>query len=117
MCSRSASASVREAAAVGLLVIYFNSGGVGRSTDPGERTTAGPQPRNMDAVVLKIEARTGRIVWATRTGGSRWIAAGDLEVGKDRSVYVLGQTESDDFQTTADRYNVSSGDRVEIWLC
>lgn len=63
---------------------------------------AGLQARDMDAVVLKIEARTGRIVWATRTGGSKWDAAGDLEVGKDGSVYVLGQTESADFPTTAD---------------
>jgi hypothetical protein len=57
---------------------------------------------DMDAVVLKIEALTGRIVWATRTGGSKWDAAGDLEVGNDGSVYVLGQTESADFPTTAD---------------
>ncbi|MGA2147652.1 MAG: SBBP repeat-containing protein [Bryobacteraceae bacterium] len=57
---------------------------------------------DMDAVVLKIEARTARIVWATRTGGSKWDAAGDLEVGNDGSVYVLGQTESADFPTTAD---------------
>jgi hypothetical protein len=63
---------------------------------------AAPQSRDMDAVVLKVEARTGRIVWATRTGGSKWDAAGDLEVGKDGSVYVLGQTESADFPTTAD---------------
>jgi len=63
---------------------------------------AAPQSRDMDAVVLKIEARTGRIVWATRTGGSKWDAAGDIEVGNDGSVYVLGQTESADFPTTAD---------------
>ena len=64
---------------------------------------AAPHSRDdMDAVVLKIEAHTGRIVWATRTGGSKWDAAGDLEVGKDGSVYVLGQTESADFPTTAD---------------
>ncbi len=56
----------------------------------------------MDAVVVKVEARTGRIVWATRVGGSRWDAAGGLEVAKDGSVYVLGQTESADFPTTAD---------------
>src|SRR6185437_11063350 len=56
----------------------------------------------MDAVIVKLEARTGRIVWATRIGGSRWDAAGDLEVAKDGSVYVLGQTESPDFPTTPD---------------
>jgi hypothetical protein len=60
------------------------------------------QARDMDAVVLKIQARTGRIVWATRTGGSKWDAAGDLAIGKDGSVYVLGQTESADFPTTND---------------
>jgi hypothetical protein len=40
---------------------------------------------SMDAVVVKIDAHTGRIVWATRTGGSDWDAAGDLEVAKDRT--------------------------------
>jgi len=57
---------------------------------------------SMDAVVVKIDAHTGRIVWATRTGGSDWDAAGDLEVAKDGSVYVLGQTQSPDFPTTPD---------------
>jgi hypothetical protein len=60
------------------------------------------QSRDMDAVVIKIEARTGRVVWATRTGGSSWDAVGDLAVAKDGSVYVLGQTRSADFPTTAD---------------
>ncbi len=27
---------------------------------------------SMDAVVVKINGRTGRLVWATRTGGSDW---------------------------------------------
>jgi hypothetical protein len=57
---------------------------------------------SMDAVIVKIAAHTGRIVWATRTGGSDWDAAGDLEVAKDGSVYVLGQTQSTDFPTTPD---------------
>src|ERR1035438_5543020 len=54
----------------------------------------------MDAVVVKIEARTGRILWDTRNGGSDWDAAGDLAVAKDGSVYVVGQTQSPDFPTT-----------------
>jgi len=56
----------------------------------------------MDAVVVKIEARTGKLVWATRIGGSGWDAAGDLEVAPDGSIIVLGQTESPDFPTTRD---------------
>jgi hypothetical protein len=57
---------------------------------------------DMDAVVVKLAARTGRIVWATRLGGSRWNAVGEIEAGNDGSVYVLGSTESADFPTTAD---------------
>src|ERR1017187_7447006 len=64
--------------------------------------TAPPSDAAMDAVVVKIEARTGRLVWATRTGGSAWDAAGDLEVARDGSIYVLGATRSADFPTTAD---------------
>jgi hypothetical protein len=39
---------------------------------------AKPAPRSnaaTDAVVVKIDARTGSIVWATRTAGSDWDAA------------------------------------------
>lgn len=64
---------------------------------------AAPQSRGaMDAVVVKISARTGQIEWATRTGGSGWDAAADIEVAKDGAVYVLGSTESADFPTTPD---------------
>ena len=38
----------------------------------------------MDAVVVKVEAQTGRVAWATRTGGSAWDAAGDLHVSQRR---------------------------------
>ena len=70
---------------------------------PSLRAKAQPQSRaSMDAVVVKIEARTGRLVWATRTGGSDWDAAGDIEVATDGSIYVLGATRSADFPTTAD---------------
>jgi hypothetical protein len=56
----------------------------------------------MDAVVVKIAARSGRLAWATRIGGSRWDAAGDLTVAQDGFVYVVGQTESTNIPTTAD---------------
>ncbi len=56
----------------------------------------------MDAVVVKIDARTGRLVWATRTGGSDWDAAGDLTITPNGSIYVVGGTRSADFPTTPD---------------
>jgi hypothetical protein len=69
---------------------------------PDLPTKAAPQSRDMDAIVIKIEARTGRLAWATRTGGSAWDAAGDIAVARDGSIYVLGSTRSTDFPTTAD---------------
>jgi hypothetical protein len=63
---------------------------------------AGHTGHSMDAVVVKIDARTGRLVWATRTGGSDWDAAGDLTVTPDGSIYVVGGTRSADFPTTPD---------------
>jgi hypothetical protein len=51
---------------------------------------------------VKIEASTGRLLWATPTGGSNWDAAGDLTVTSDGSVYVLVGTRSADFPTTSD---------------
>jgi hypothetical protein len=85
---------------------------------PGLPAKAQPQSREaMDAVVVKIEARTGRLVWAARTGGSGWDAAGGVEVAQDGSVYVLGQTESADFPTTADAVQRRfGGPRRDVFL-
>ena len=70
---------------------------------PGLPAKAAPVSRAaMDAVIVKINARTGRLVWATRTGGSDWDAVGDISVVPDGSVYALGSTRSADFATTPD---------------
>jgi hypothetical protein len=61
-----------------------------------------PSRDAMDAVIAKIEGRTGRIIWAVRTGGSGWDGAGGIVVAGDGSVYVLGSTRSADFPSTAD---------------
>lgn len=64
---------------------------------------AAPRSRDaMDAVVVKLDARSKRVVWATRVGGRGWDAAGDVKVTKNGWVYVLGSTESPDFPTTPD---------------
>src|SRR5215471_9023060 len=70
---------------------------------PGAPAKSAPQSRAaMDAVVVKIEARTGRLLWASRTGGSDWDAVGDIHVTSGGSIYALGSTRSADFPTTPD---------------
>jgi hypothetical protein len=70
---------------------------------PGLPEKSAPRSRDaMDAGVLKIDGRTGRLVWATRTGGSSWDAVGDIAVTRDGSIYALGSTRSADFPTTPD---------------
>ena len=70
---------------------------------PGAPAKSTPQSSaSMDAVVVKIEARTGRLLWATRTGGSDWDAVGDIHVTSDGSIYAVGSTRSADFPTTPD---------------
>ena len=67
--------------------------------------TARPTSRSrgdMDALIIKVAARTGRVVWATRTGGNLWDGGGEIEIGRDGSAYVLGSTQSADFATTPD---------------
>ena len=70
---------------------------------PGAPAKTAPHSRSaMDAVIVKIDARSGRLRWATRVGGSDWDAVGDISVARDGSVYALGSTRSPDFPTTAD---------------
>jgi hypothetical protein len=105
------------------LLAYFGGGGTddcdGITTDlagdiylachsdssdfPGARAKTEPQSRAaMDAVVVKIESRTGQLLWATHIGGSDWDAVGDIYVTRDGSIYALGSTRSADFPTTPD---------------
>ncbi len=69
---------------------------------PGANVFSRRDRTTMAAVVVKMEARTGRLLWATRMGGGDWAAVGDLEVTADGSVYALGSTRSADFPTTPD---------------
>jgi hypothetical protein len=56
----------------------------------------------MDAVVVKVDGHTGKLVWATRRSGGSWDAVGDICVTRDGSIYALGSTRSADFPTTSD---------------
>jgi len=70
---------------------------------PGLPPKPAPTGRDsMDGAVVKLDPRTGKIVWATRIGGSAWDAVGDLAVASDGSVYALGSSRSADFPTTPD---------------
>jgi Beta-propeller repeat len=70
---------------------------------PGTHAKTAPLSRvAMDAVVVKIDARTGRLAWVTRFGGSDWDAVGDIVVTRDGFIYALGSTRSADFPTTPD---------------
>jgi hypothetical protein len=72
------------------------------SDSPDFPGAPGRSPVSMDAVILKIDGRTGKLAWAARTGGSDWDGAGELIVASDGSIYVLGSTRSADFPTTPD---------------
>ncbi|MBS1827298.1 MAG: hypothetical protein JST93_18420 [Acidobacteria bacterium] len=56
----------------------------------------GPEKKDMDAYVLKLDPRTREILYKTRIGGRNWDAAFRLIVLPDGTVWVSGSTQSTD---------------------
>lgn len=55
-----------------------------------------------DAYVLRVNPSTGKLIYATRVGGSKYDEAAKIKVDQKGFAYVIGQTESHDFPTTPD---------------
>jgi hypothetical protein len=56
---------------------------------------------DFDAYVLRLNPQTGKLIYATRIGGSNYDEAARVKVDRDGFAYVLGLTKSRDFPTTA----------------
>lgn len=63
---------------------------------PGAPRTGG----GMDAYVVKIDPRAGRILWTVRLGGSDYDGAFRIKVDDGGNAYAVGLTQSPDFPTT-----------------
>ena len=59
-------------------------------------------PDEMDAYVLRLSPRTGKLVFATRIGGRSYDGAWRVSLDRRGHAYVTGLTKSADFPTTAD---------------
>jgi len=51
-----------------------------------------PRVRSSQAVIVKIDSRTGRLLWTTHTRGTSFDAAIRVHLGQDGSVYVALST-------------------------
>ena len=69
---------------------------------PVEVRGAKSTPDEMDAYVLRLSPRTGKLVFATRIGGRSYDGAWRVSVDRRGHAYATGSTKSADFPTTAD---------------
>src|SRR5688572_28279921 len=67
---------------------------------PSSPRTGSDANGGMDAYVVKVDARTGRIAWATRLGGANYDGAFRIQPDRTGGVWVTGYTESRDFPAT-----------------
>lgn len=61
-----------------------------------------PSEDAFDAYVLRVNPTTGKLIYATRVGGSKYDEAAKIKVDRNGFAYVVGQTQSRDFPTTPD---------------
>ena len=69
---------------------------------PTEVRGAKSTPDEMDAYVLRLNPRGGRLVFATRIGGKSYDGAWRVSVDRRGHAYATGLTKSPDFPTTPD---------------
>jgi hypothetical protein len=69
---------------------------------PVEVRGAKSTPDEMDAYVLRLNPRTGKLVFATRIGGKSYDGAWRVSVDRRGHAYATGSTKSADFPTTSD---------------
>src|ERR1700740_2079637 len=60
-----------------------------------------PTEGDFDAYVLRLNPRTGKLIYATRIGGSKYDEAAKIKVDRNGFAYAVGLTKSSAFPTTA----------------
>src|SRR5262249_55578144 len=73
-------------------------------------------PDEMDAYVLRLNPHTGKLVFATRFGGSSFDAALRIKVDKKGYAYATGLTKSPDFPVTRDATQSKLGGGSDAFL-
>jgi hypothetical protein len=73
-------------------------------------------PDEMDAYVLRLNQRTGKLVFATRFGGGSHDAALRVKVDGQGYAYATGVTKSRDFPVTGNALRPKSGDGSDAFL-
>lgn len=69
-----------------------------------------------EAFVAVLDQAGSTLVFGTYLGGSWYDEGFDLEVGPSGDIYVLGNTSSSDFPTTADAFDTSLNGNYDVFL-
>jgi hypothetical protein len=64
-------------------------------------TSAPSAPSGMDAYVVKVDPSSGKVLWATRVGGTKYDGAFRIHLDEGGAAWIAGYTESSDFPVTA----------------
>jgi hypothetical protein len=80
-----------------------------RSQLPGQVREWGPREGKGDAYVVRLSPTTGKLVYATRLGGSGTSAACRIKVDRKGFAYATGYTRARDFPITPDAVQRSFG--------
>jgi hypothetical protein len=67
-----------------------------------QSASEGDSDAYFDAYVLRLNPQTGKLIYATRVGGSDYDEAAKVKVYRNGFAYVVGMTKSRDFPTTSD---------------
>ncbi|WP_201326990.1 SBBP repeat-containing protein [Thermotomaculum hydrothermale] len=66
-----------------------------------------------DAIVFKLNSDGSDLVYSTYVGGSDWELPNSIAVDSSHNAYVCGYTQSSDFPTTTDAYQITYNDGYE----
>ena len=74
------------------------------------------QYQNGDAFVMKMDPKYSRLIYSTYIGGSSAEYGLDIALDDDGSVFLMGNTLSEDFPTTEGAYDRNLSDYMDIYV-
>jgi fibronectin type 3 domain-containing protein len=71
---------------------------------------------NTDVFVIKFDGENGSLLYSTYFGGSTYEVPMTIEVDSKDNVWICGETDSSDFPTTSNAYNLTLNGPIDMFI-
>lgn len=70
-----------------------------------------------DIFLCKIDTVRSKLIWSTYLGGERYDQPSDIAIDDDGNIYLVGDTDSDEFPTTDGAFQTEHEGQWDVFVC